>query len=128
MSARVPTSGCCAFEVSLHGVKWLCTASRSSEDERALDPRQKRGGLVVRGRPRSSELQVDVGDGGLPAGDQPADVGAELVVVGGVDDGCSEWAALGVVVFHEQFAPGRHDDADRFRKGFGLGERLLGDL
>jgi hypothetical protein len=59
----------------------------------------------------------------VPEGDQLADVGAELVVVVCVDDGCGEWAALGIVVLHQELAPGRHDHANRFRKRSGAESR-----
>lgn len=57
-----------------------------------------------------------------------ADMGAELVVVGGVYDGCGEWATLSVIVLDKQLAPGRHDHRDRFRKCLCAGERLAGGL
>jgi hypothetical protein len=48
----------------------------------------------------------------LPLGEQIADVDAEIVVAGGVDDGCSQWAAQGEIVLDGQAPPRCHDPAD----------------
>ena len=50
---------------------------------------------------------------------------AELLVVGGVDDGCSQWTAEGELVIHEQPPPRRHDHADRVRERLGLAARPI---
>src|SRR5437879_1390489 len=71
-------------EVALHCVKRLDAASGAGEDEGALERSQQHRRLLVRYRRRSSELDVDAGDGGLPLGERLADVDAQVVVVGGV--------------------------------------------
>jgi hypothetical protein len=50
---------------------------------------------------------------------------AEIVVVGGIDDGCGHRAAQGKIVVNEQTPPRRHDHADRVAEGHGIGERLI---
>ena len=74
---------------------------------------------------RISKLGVDVGDRGLPLGEQLVGVDAELIVVGGVDDSRRERAAQREVVSDEETPPRCDDRADRLGEGLGLGERLV---
>src|SRR5439155_25373411 len=81
-------------EVALDGVDRLSIASGAGEDEGALKRSKQHRRLLGRLRGRVSELDVDAGDCGLIAGEQFADVDAEVGVGGnGVDDGCSQWTA-----------------------------------
>lgn len=72
--------------------------------------------MFVRDGPRSSELDVNVGHRSLPAREQTADVQAELVVVGGVNDRRGEWTAERKLVVDEEAPPRCQDQADRFGK------------
>ena len=101
-------------EVAFDRVERVGAALGAREDEGALERGQHHGRVLVCDGRRSSELDVDVGDRGLPPGEQIVDVHAELVVVGGVDDCCGEGTAQREVVVDEKASPGCQDQADRF--------------
>jgi hypothetical protein len=104
--------------VALDCVERLGIAAGAGEDEGALKRSKQHRRLLGRVRGWVSELDVDAGDRGLIAGEQFADVDAEVGVGGdGVDDGCSQWTAQGEIVLDEQLPPRGHDLADRLGEG-----------
>src|SRR6476620_7101270 len=100
-------------EVALDGFEGLDAASRTGENERALDCSEKHRRLLLGFRRWSSEPGVDVGHRGLRLGEQLVDVDPEFIVVGGVDDSRRYWAAQREIMLDEEASPGCDDGADR---------------